>query len=294
MSAEAGRAAMPRVSVLGLGLLGRPIARRLLGADFAVAGWNRSPVDAVPSDPPLLPTLAAAARADVCLLVLTDGAAVAAVLGQLVSHLAAGTIVVDMGTSDPAGSRAHAALLQERGVGWVDAPVSGGPEGAAAGSLAIMAGGETDAVARARPVLAALGNVVHVGGPGAGHTAKLINQLIVALAIEAVAEAVTLAEASGVDPALLQAALRGGFADSRILQLHGTRMIRRDYAPGGKARTQLKDLRLAEALAAAANLDLPHLQSVTQRFAELVARGDGDLDHSALHRLLDLRDAVRR
>lgn len=136
------------------------------------------------------------------------------------------------------------------------------------------------------PVLAALGRVTHVGGPGAGHTAKVINQLIVGLTIEAVAEALTLAEASGVEPGLLQKALAGGFADSKVLQIHGSRMAARRYEPGGRAATQLKDLRLAQSLAAAAGLRLPHLDDTVARYERLIALGHADLDHSALHLLL--------
>ncbi len=207
-------------------------------------------------------------------------------LGQIEPRLRAGQLVVDMGTSDPARSREHAARLAAAGVGWADAPVSGGPGGAAAGDLAIMCGaGEAD-FARALPLLQALGRPTLVGGPGAGHTAKIINQLIVGLTIEAVAEAVALAEAAGVNPRLLQQALAGGFADSKVLQIHGSRMIARDYAPGGKAATQLKDLRLAQGLAAAAGLSLPHLEDTAARYARLVGLGHGDLDHAALHLLL--------
>ncbi|HEU4798079.1 MAG TPA: NAD(P)-dependent oxidoreductase, partial [bacterium] len=224
------------VSVFGLGLMGRPIARTLAGKGFQVAGWNRSPLAAdLIQGIPMAASLEAAAKSDICLLILADSEAVDAVLGQVQRYLHAGQIVLDMGTSDPARSTSHAARLAARGVGWVDAPVSGGPEGAAAGSLAIMAGGTKDHVERVKPILDALGgNVVHVGGPGAGHIAKIINQLIVGLAIEAVAEALVLAERSGLDPGLVQQALRGGFADSKVMQIHGTRMIKRDYTPGGK------------------------------------------------------------
>jgi 3-hydroxyisobutyrate dehydrogenase-like beta-hydroxyacid dehydrogenase len=150
-----------------------------------------------------------------------------------------------------------------------------------------MAGGTAEDVARVRPVLDALGsNVVHVGGAGAGDVAKLINQVIVGLTIEAVAEALALAERSGLDPSLVQAALRGGFADSKILQIHGTRMIKRAYVPGGKVATQLKDLRLAMRLAETAGLSLPHLESTTERYRRLVDQGRGEEDTSALHALL--------
>lgn len=279
---------MTTIAVLGLGLMGRPIARRLQAAGWSVMGWNRSALSPEQTaDLPTSQTAEEAAQAEICLLMLASSEAVDAVLATIEPRLRAGQIVLDMGTSDPRHSRTHAQRLAQRGIGWVDAPVSGGPEGAADGSLAIMVGGADVDVTRVAPVLEALGgNVVHIGGPGAGHTAKIVNQLIVALSIEAVAEALVLAEASGLQPKLVQAALRGGFADSKVLQLHGSRMIQGTYVPGGKAVTQLKDLKLAVALAAEAGLHLPHLDSVTKRFERLVAQGDGELDHSALHKLL--------
>jgi 3-hydroxyisobutyrate dehydrogenase-like beta-hydroxyacid dehydrogenase len=275
------------ITILGLGLMGRPMARTLTAAGWAVTGWNRSPLDpALTTGLTLAPSLAAAASSEALILMLSDSDAVTALLVALAPHLRPSQLVVDMGSSDPARSRPLAADLAARGVAWVDAPVSGGPEGAAAGTLAIMAGGTPTDVARATPFLGALGRVTHVGGPGAGHTAKVLNQLIVGLTIEAVAEALTLGEASGVDPRMLQQALAGGFADSKILQIHGARMIARTYTPGGKVRTQLKDLRLAQALAAAAGLHLPHLADTAARYQRLVETGHGDLDHSAIHRLL--------
>lgn len=275
------------ITIIGLGLMGRPMARTLAAAGWQVTGWNRTPLDpALTAGITLRATLAEAAVADALILMLADSDAVAAVLAGLAPHLRPGQLVVDMGSSDPARSRPLAAELAAREVGWVDAPVSGGPEGAAAGTLAIMAGGSVENVALATTFLSALGRVVHVGGAGAGHTAKVLNQLIVALTIEAVAEAMALGEASGVDTGMLQRALAGGFADSKVLQIHGSRMIVRAYTPGGKARTQLKDLRLAQALAAAAGLYLPHLEDTAARYERLVANGDGELDHSALHKLL--------
>jgi 3-hydroxyisobutyrate dehydrogenase-like beta-hydroxyacid dehydrogenase len=278
----------PTVSVIGLGLMGRPMARVLRASGFDARGWNRSPLSPdVVEGIPLWPSLPDAAGADICLLMLTDSPATDSVLAALEPHLRAGQLVLDMGSSDPRRSKAHAARLAARGIGWVDAPVSGGPEGARTASLAIMVGGTDADVARARPVLDALGgNVVHVGGPGAGHATKVINQVIVGLTIEAVAEALTLAERCGLDPRRVQQALRGGFADSKVLQIHGTRMIARDYAPGGRARLQLKDLRHAATLAAEAGVHLPHLDSAIALYERLIARGDGDLDHSAVHKLL--------
>ncbi|NTW02738.1 MAG: NAD(P)-dependent oxidoreductase [Oscillochloris sp.] len=272
------------ISICGLGLMGRPMAATLLRSGYIVGGWNRSPID-----PALVPgitlhtSIQVTAQADICLLVLADSPAVDAVLGQLEPHLHAGQIVIDLGTSDPACSREHAARLAHIGVGWVDAPVSGGPGGAASGDLAIMCGATEANFALALPVLQALGQPTLVGSPGAGHTVKIINQLIVGLTIEAVAEGIALAEAAGIHPALVQQALAGGFADSKILQIHGSRMIARNYTPGGKVATQLKDLRLAQVLASAAGLHLPHLEDTITRYAHLVELGHADLDHSALH-----------
>jgi len=278
------------VSVVGLGLLGRPIARSLHAQGFTVRGWNRSPrsreeVGGIE----LCATLSDAAQSEVILLVLSDSNAVDAVLGGLEARLTDAQVVVDLGTSDPARSRAHAARLGAAGVGWVDAPVSGGPEGAVERRLAIMAGGDAGDLARVEPVLQALGTVVHVGGPGAGHTVKIVNQVIVGLTLEAVAEALALAEKVGLDPRLVQAALRGGSADSRVLQVMGTRMIERDFAPRGTVRTMLKDGRLGLELAESVHADLPHLRSLVRAWEELVAAGRADADCSMLiMRLLDI------
>lgn len=278
----------PTVTVIGLGLMGRPMARSLMRAGFDVRGWNRSPLAAdLAADIPRAGSLEDAAQADVCLLMLANQAAVDSVVAQLEPHLIPGRIVLDMSTSDLEACRAHAARLAERGVGWVDAPVSGGPEGASKATLAIMAGGDAAHVGRVLPLLKAMGgNVVHVGPAGSGYIAKYINQVIVALTIEAVAEALTLAEKNGIDPRLVQSALRGGFADSVILQIHGSRMARHEYVPGGRVLAQLKDLRLAQRLAQATGLSLPHLDSVAAMFTRLVESGDGDLDHSAVHKLI--------
>lgn len=277
----------PSVSIFGLGLMGRPMARTLLAAGGVVRGWNRSALDAeLTQDIPLCQSLIEAAESEICLLMLTDSNAVDAVLAQLEPHLTNGQLVLDMSSSDPARSKIHAQQLAKKGIGWVDAPVSGGPEGAKAGTLAIMAGGTTPDFERVKPVLEVWGgNIVHVGGPGLGHTVKVINQIIVGLTIEAVAEALTLAEKAGVEPRLVQQALQGGFADSKILQLHGTRMIHRTYKPGGRVTTQLKDLKLGQALADSHSLHLPHLESAIAIYERLVAQGDGDLDHSAPHKL---------
>lgn len=283
------------ICVVGLGLMGRPIARTLQTAGYQVSGWNRSPL---PPDLieglPLWGTLGEVARADVLILSLTDSSAVDEVLARLQPHLRSGHLIIDMGTSDPSRSRDHAARLATRGIGWVDAPVSGGPEGAAKGSLAIMAGGSEADVARARPILEKLGRVVRVGEAGTGDMMKIVNQVIVGLTLETVAEALTLAEKIGLDPRAVHSAVAGGFADSKILQIHGNRMIARAYAPGGRVRSQLKDLLLAQNLASRVSAHLPHLQSTIKLYRTLVTRGEGDLDHSAVHKLLWEREPAAR
>jgi 3-hydroxyisobutyrate dehydrogenase-like beta-hydroxyacid dehydrogenase len=278
--------ALPSVGFLGLGLMGRPMARNLAAAGVDLVGWNRSPLGAELTGGIPLGSFEEAAGRDVVLLMLSDSPAVGAVLEQLQPHLRAGQVVLDMGSSNPVESHDRATALRAQGVGWVDAPVSGGAEGAAAATLAIMAGGSDEDVERVRPLLELMGaNVIHVGGPGAGHMTKVANQVIVGMALEAVAEAIALAEAAGLDPRLVQQALRGGWADSRILQGQGTRMIERDFVPGGKVRTLRKDLAMALGVAAEYGLELPHLESAFAIFDGLVERGDGDLDCAAIYTL---------
>jgi len=277
-----------QIALLGLGLMGRPMARVLLSKGLDVKGWNRSVLSPELTEGiPLLDRLTTAAKADVVLLMLSDSAAVSVVLAQLETHLRPGQIVLDMGSSDPEDSRRHAQRLKSRNIGWVEAPVSGGPEGARNATLAIMAGGDQADYQRVRPILEALGRPTRVGEAGAGHTAKVINQLIVGLTIEAVAEAIVLAESQGIDPRKIQEALQGGFADSKVLQIHGTRMIERKFVPGARVKTQLKDLRLAQKLTDKAGLKLPHTESVLGFYEELEAGENGDLDHSALFKRLE-------
>jgi 2-hydroxy-3-oxopropionate reductase len=279
---------MTTISLFGLGLMGRPMARVLMAAGYDVRGWNRSHLsDELTQGIPLVTNIADAATSDVCLLMLFDSVATDAVLGQIEPHLRAGQLVLDMGSSDPMHSQAHARRLAAKNIGWVDAPVSGGPEGAAAHTLAIMAGATESDFARVKPMLDALGsNVTRVGEPGSGHTMKVINQLIVGITIEAVAEALTLTEKIGMDPRLVQQVIKGGFADSKILQIHGTRMIDRQYKPGATAKMQLKDLRLAKSLADSVSLRLPQLDYMLGVYESLVTQGNGELDHSAPHKLL--------
>jgi 2-hydroxy-3-oxopropionate reductase len=196
--------------------------------------------------------------------------------------LAPGAVVIDMSTTSPDAARDQAKRLAETGIEYVDAPVSGGTRGAAAGTLAIMAGGKTEVIDRLAQVFKPMGNCRRVGDVGAGQLCKLANQLIVAVTIGAVAEALVLAEKGGVDPAAVRDALTGGFADSRILSEHGKRMIARDFAPGGLVTNQLKDLDAARSVADSLKMQLPLLATVHQLFRNLRDHGGAELDHSAL------------
>lgn len=284
------------IGFLGTGLMGAPMARRLLAAGFPVKIWNRSADKASPlaADGAVVCASAAEAATGASHLVtmLTDGSAVAAALFDLgaADMLAEGATVIDMSSIRPGEARAHSGQLAGRGIHHLDAPVSGGTRGAQAGTLAVMAGGDPDVFDAARPVFAPLGRAVRVGPSGAGQLAKLANQAIVGIAIGAVAEATLLVAEGGGDLSAFRDALKGGFADSSVLQQHGKRMQALDFAPGGRASVQLKDLDNVLAEATLLGLALPLVEAVRDRYARMIAaRPDtADLDHSAL--FLDLLD----
>lgn len=279
---------MKTVALLGAGIMGSRIGRRLLEAGYPLQVWNRTAGKAAElavrgalvCDSPVQ----AAAGADFVLLSLSDGASSAAVLfdGGVAEAMPVAALVIDMGSNSPSDARAHAARLDALGRRHLDAPVSGGPGGAEQGTLAIMAGGDPADFARARPMLELLGRPTLVGPAGCGQLAKLCNQTIVALTIGAVAEALLLAAAGGAEPARVREALAGGYADSLILKVHGQRMLDRAFAPGGPSRLQLKDLHNILDAASAEGLTLPLAAHVTELYESLVARGGGELDHSAL------------
>jgi 2-hydroxy-3-oxopropionate reductase len=276
------------VAVLGIGLMGFPIARRLCEAGLAVRAWNRShskverllPFGATVCDS----AADAVSSADRVITLLENGEVVEAVLFEpaTLGALRAGTLVVDMSSILPAQARDHAARLASRSVQHLDAPVSGGTVGAEQGTLAIMAGGDSAAVERARPVLELLGRLTHVGPHGAGQLAKLANQMIVGITIGAVAEALLMCEKGGADMARVRQAITGGFADSRILALHGERMVQRDFTKRAAMTVQLKDMRNALQTAQGMGFDAPVTTLFEQLFAQAVDHGLGDLDHSAL------------
>ncbi len=278
------------VGFIGLGLMGRPMARNLAkaGASLVIHSRSPGPVEELAGEgmSPAAGPAEVAARADTVILMLSDTAAVETVADALLEPLRPGHLVIDMGTTAVAATRRIAEAVRAKGAEWVDAPVSGGTVAAEAGTLTIMAGGGADAFARALPLFRALGQrITHVGEVGAGQVAKTANQVIVGLTIGAVAEALALAKAAGVDPARVREAIRGGFAESRILDLHGQRMVTGDFTPGGRVATQIKDLRQAEDLAEQAGIQLPALGLSLELFEMLAEQGDGGLDHAALYRL---------
>ncbi len=291
------QAVAERVGVVGTGLMGAPMARRLLAAGREVLVFNRSSAKAValrPAGARVSPTLGELAMATgTVLLALPAGGEVTAALDVLVPLLRVGSIVVDTSTIAPHESRTNHTRCGSSGIAYVDAPVSGGPVAIAAGTLSVMAGGDDDALDRAAALCAAFaGRFVRCGTSGAGSVAKACNQLVVAATIEIVAEALVLAKAAGVDPALVRDALLGGFAASRILELHGARMLAGDYVPGGKARLQLKDIDIIRSLAGAVGVPLDAFSAAALRFERLVADGGGELDHSAVAMLLERDSGV--
>jgi 2-hydroxy-3-oxopropionate reductase len=286
------------IAFLGTGLMGAPMARRLLAAGLPVTVWNRNvrKAEALVDNGAILAHTAAEAvsDADIVITMLSDGHAVGDVLfsAGVAEALKPGAVVVDMSSIAPPIAKEHSARLTERGIAHVDAPVSGGVVGAEAGTLAIMAGGEASIIKVLTEVFAALGRVTHVGPSGAGQICKLANQQIVAITIGAVAEAMMLVEAGGASREKFRDAIRGGFAESRILDLHGARMVERRFEPGGPSRLQLKDLNAVAAMADEFSLDLPLTTEVRSAFEAFVADGNGEKDHSAL--LLHLEKINRR
>jgi 2-hydroxy-3-oxopropionate reductase len=289
-----------KIAVLGTGLMGAPMARRLLGSSFPLTVWNRtaSKAEALVAEGAVRAASPAEAvgDADIVLSMLENGPITEDVLfGQGVAGaMSEGTIVLDMASIPPGMARDHALRLRPRRIHHVDAPVSGGVVGAEQGTLAIMAGGDLDVVRRLSAVMEPLGRVTHVGPHGAGQLAKLANQAIVGITIGAVSEALLLAAAGGADPAAVRDAIRGGFAESRILELHGGRMVERNFVPGAPSSIQLKDLDTVLAEAEALSLDLPIVRTVRDLYASLVARGQGGVDHSGLLLEIEHRNEGRR
>ena len=281
------------IGFIGTGIMGAPMAARLAKAGHRVRVWNRTknkaeslestgasivetPIDAV-------------SGSDVVIVMLSSGPVCDDILlgtNGLLQSMRPGATLIVMSSIPVDTARRQAAEAATRQVHYLDAPVSGGEQGAIDGSLAIMAGGDAAAFKAVEHILLSLGRPVHVGPAGSGELVKLANQMIVANTIATVAEAILLAERGGADPAQMLVALEGGFADSTILKIHGKRMVQENFAPGGPSKWQLKDTQTAMALAEELRLKLPVSSLVNGLYEELVAQGDGELDHSALIRQL--------
>lgn len=283
-----GETAKKSIAFLGLGLMGLPMARRLARAGYPLTVWNRDAAKARPLETEGAVVAASATDAvrdaDIVFTMMTNGEVVGTVLfdGGVAATMKKGAVAIDTSSIAPSIAREHSAKLAGLGILHLDAPVSGGVVGADAGTLAIMAGGDADVIAGLADVFAVLGRVTHVGPSGAGQVCKLANQQIVAVTIGAVAEAMILVQAGGASREAFRNAIRGGFAESRILELHGARMVERNFEPGGSSNNQLKDLNTVMALAKELSLQLPLTQTVTGEFSDFVFEGGGEKDHSGL------------
>jgi 2-hydroxy-3-oxopropionate reductase len=288
-----------QLAVLGTGAMGFPMARRLCEAGHAVHAWNRSRDKAqrlAPFGAAVHDTAAAAVReADIVVCMLESGPVIEEVLFRqgAAQAMRPGTLFIDMASIQPREARDHAARLAARQVSQLDAPVSGGTGGAEAGTLAIMVGGKAADFERAAPVFQVLGRATHVGPAGAGELAKLANQMIVGITIGAVAEALLLCQKGGADMAKVREAIGGGFAESRILQVHGQRMVERDFAPRAKISIQLKDMRNALATAEEVGFEAPVTALFERLYAEAGEHGLADLDHAGLFVELASRNGLR-
>jgi len=285
-----------RIAFVGVGIMGRPMAGHLQAAGhdlFLVAHRSPLPPELLEGGAVACASLREAAeRAELVILMVPDTPDVElALFGEqgVCEGLSAGKTVVDMSSIDPIATKRFAERVKALGCDYADAPVSGGEVGARNAALTIMVGADESVFARLRPLFELMGkNITHVGEVGSGQTTKVANQIIVALNIEAVAEALTYAAKAGADPAKVREALMGGFAASRVLEVHGERMIKRTFDPGFRIRLHQKDLNLALSGARELGIALPNTASAQQLFSAVAARGGGDQDHSAMVRALEM------
>ncbi len=278
-----------KIGFIGLGIMGRPMALNLHAAGHALAVPERASLTAeIRAAATVLPTArAVAAASEVVILMVPDTADVEAALfgaDGAAAGLAKGTLVIDMSSISPIATKDFARRIEALGCQYLDAPVSGGEVGARQATLTIMVGGPAAAFDRARPLFDLMGkNITHVGeANGAGQTCKVANQIIVALNIQAVAEALVFAAKAGADPAKVRQAISGGFAASRVLELHAERMLKGTFDPGFRIRLHQKDLNLALSAARELQMSLPNTAMAQQMFASCAAHGGAELDHSAM------------
>lgn len=284
-----------RIGFIGLGIMGRPMAENLLGGGHELYVYDiEQPAPGLMERGATLcrSSRDVALRSELIIIMVPDTPQVADVLfGQagVTEGLSAGKTVVDMSSISPIATREFARRIEELGCDYLDAPVSGGEPGARNASLSIMVGGRQDVFDRVRPVFELMGkNITRVGGPGDGQTCKVANQIIVALTIEAVSEALLFAAKAGADPARVRQALMGGFASSRVLEVHGERMITRAFDPGFRIGLHQKDLDLALSVARDIGVSLPGTATCQQLFNACSAHGGSDWDHSAMVRALEM------
>lgn len=287
-----------KLGFIGLGVMGAPMARHLADAGHEIfTTLNRSPLPAGLAAKVLTTPAEVAREVDIVITILPDTPDVERVLmgpQGVLAGLCDGKLVVDMSSISPIATKEMSAKIRAAGAEYIDAPVSGGEVGAKAASLTIMAGGPAAAFDRALPLFKLMGkNITHVGDEnGAGQTCKIANQIIVALNIEAVSEALVFAAKAGCDPARVREALMGGFAASRVLEVHGERMIQRNFAPGFRIRLHQKDLGLALSSARSLGVSLPNTATTQELFNSCAAHGDADADHSAMVKALERMGAL--
>lgn len=285
---------LPRIGLVGAGIMGKPMGLNLLKAGYSLGVYARRPetaTDLVNAGAKLYPTPAAlATEADLLITMVSDTPDVEAVLfgaDGIVQAAPTGLLVIDMSTISPVATKAMAQRLAAQGLRMLDAPVSGGEAGAIAGTLTIMVGGQAADFAEALPVLSALGKTITlIGDHGAGQVVKACNNLIIAQTVIAVSEAFALAQASGVDLEKMRTALAGGFAGSKVMDVHAKRIIEDNYTPGFKAKLHDKDMRIAANTIQSLDLNLPSSQLAIRYMHELVEQGNGELDSSALAKIV--------
>ena len=273
--------------------MGYPMAKNLLKSGYKLKAFNRSQgkAERLKEFGAVVSTSIkdAVTKSDIIITMLTDDTAVEKVMGssEFIKNIKSNATVIDMSSINPLISKKYAEILKEKNINYLDAPVSGGTIGAEEASLAIMVGGEKKIFNDCLDLLKKLGNPTLVGPVSSGQISKLANQIIVGVTIGAVAEAVTLCEKSGTDPIKMIEALSGGWADSKILQTHGKRMINKDFSPKGKTTTQLKDMTNIINAGKAANLHLPISSLIKEMYKNLVEDGQGNTDHSSLYHVIE-------
>ena len=284
---------MKKIGFIGIGLMGFPMAKNLLRSGYKLNVFNRS-IDKANFLKEFGAKISESVvelvkNSEVIITMLTDDAAVDQVMGNtdFIDNLMPGTTIIDMSSVKPETAIKHANNLKKKQINYLDSPVSGGTIGAKEASLAIMTGGEQKVFDEVESILKKMGNPTLVGPVGSGQVSKLANQIIVGLTIGAVAEAVTLCEKAGADPNKMISALTGGWADSKVLQTHGKRMISKDFSPKGKTFTQLKDMNNILECANSFNTHLPISNLVKQMYKTLVENGHGNDDHSSLYKEIE-------